>query len=124
MTGKVDFTKDTDYGSIQKGETFDKVFTLKNPDKSLMNLTNYACDMQVRKSVGSTVVLDLNSYDTNSYIILGGTAGTLRILVSDEITKTLSVGKYLYDLFLTTPSGTTIKLFEGSIDVIGSITVV
>lgn len=123
MTAKIDFTKEA-FGDIQKGATFNKQFTLKNSDGTLMNLTGYSCTMHIRKSVGSsTTVLAATSYDTNGFITLGGTTGTLQIVIPMDTTKNLPAGKFLYDLFIISSGQVSTKLFEGSVDITESITV-
>ena len=92
---------------LRKGSMHDRTFTFRNPDKSLMDLTGYTARMQVRETVGSgTTVINLNSTaTTGSRIILGGTAGTVKIYITATDTAALTITSGVWDLELVPPTG-------------------
>lgn len=120
MAATIDFIKDS-FGACQKYVTFDKTFTLRNADKSAFNFTGYTAKMQVRKLIDSTNV-EVELSTTNGRIILGGTAGTIRLSITDEDTANLAAGSYVYALNITSQDGVTTQIFNGRFDVINSVT--
>jgi hypothetical protein len=57
-------------------------------------------------------------------IVLGGTAGTVVISLTDEITASLAAGTYIYDLELTSPTGSVTRLLEGTFIVDEEVTTI
>lgn len=99
--------------TILQGATFNPVITWKNKSTGVpVDLTGYSARLQVRKSASdSNKLLDLTSGDG---ITLGGSAGTITILVSATDTAALPAGAYKYDLELESGAGVVRRLLEGS----------
>jgi hypothetical protein len=77
--------------------------------------------MQVRANVeSSTVILELTT--SNSRITLGGTAGTVDLLVPAATTANLTAGLYVYDLELVSGGGEVTRLIEGNFNVRAEVT--
>jgi hypothetical protein len=57
-------------------------------------------------------------------IVLGGAAGTVVISLTDEITASLAAGTYIYDLELTSPTGSVTRLLEGTFIVDAEVTTI
>lgn len=70
------------------GETFKRRLTLVDSAGAAVSLTGCTAMMQVRASVGGTVIFDLTS---SSGITLGGAAGTIDIQISAASTAAASV---------------------------------
>jgi len=104
---------------IPKGATFDVTLTWKNADRTPKNLTGYTAKLQVRESIGSTLLLEMST--SNGKIILGGAAGTIQLLLSAAETAALTWDEGIYDLFITGPSGTR-KLLKGTVTAADSVT--
>lgn len=121
MAASFDFVDDGQARrAVYRGETLQRVFTYKDSDGVAVNLTGYSASMQVRKSLTDGVALELST--VNSRITLGGSLGTVTLLVSATDTATVDVGQYFYDLELTSGSGVVTRLIEGRFQVKESFT--
>lgn len=101
-----------------QGSTFDKTLTYKIDD-SAVNLTGYNARLQVREyHYSEDPVVNLTS---ESGITLGGSAGTIDILLDADTTADLNPGNYVYDLELVV-SGTVTRLVEGKFVVTPEVT--
>lgn len=101
-----------------QGSTFDKTLTYKI-DNSAVNLTGYDARLQVREyHYSEDPVVSLVS---GSGITLGGSAGTIDILLDADTTADLNPGNYVYDLELVV-SGTVTRLVEGKFVVTPEVT--
>lgn len=110
---------------IEQGATWSKQLTWKDDSGAPINLTGYLARMQIRKSYsdGSAQI----SLTSSSGIVLGGSAGTIAITITDELTAALVIdysqlfmqnGKkalqYWYDLELESAGGVVTRLLQGS----------
>jgi hypothetical protein len=91
-----------------QGATFSRRFTY-SIGGTAVNLGGYTAALQVREQYDTTPVLSLTS---GSGITLGGTAGTIDVVVASTASAAITAGQYLYDLELTT-SGTVTRLLQG-----------
>lgn len=83
-----------------------------------VDLTGYTAAMQIRPFALSTDVL----YDATSNITLGGTAGTITLVIPAASTSLFTWWTGVYDLLLTDPYGNAIRLLSGSVTVCPGIT--
>lgn len=102
-----------------QGSTFDKTFTLAT-DGTAINLTGYSAAMQVRQTIDAAS--PLVSLTSSSGITLGGTAGTVRVVIASTATAAFSAGQYVYDLEITSGGGVTDRILEGTFIVDGEVT--
>jgi hypothetical protein len=101
-----------------QGATWDRTFTV-NVGGTALNLTGYTAAMQVRESADAgTAIISLTN---GSGITLGGTAGTIAVVISSAQTAGAASGSYSYDLELNS-GGTITRLLEGSFNVTGNVT--
>ena len=101
-----------------QGATWDRTFNITVGGTAL-NLTGYTAAMQVRESAGAATAL--LSLTNGAGITLGGTAGSVGVVVAATASAALAAGSYSYDLELN--SGSTItRLLEGSFNVTGNVT--
>ena len=105
--------------TIYQGATFDQTFTVTQGGTAL-NWTGYSANLQVREAADSTAYL--LSLSSGSGITLGGTAGTIALLISNVDTASLSAGSYAYDLELISGSSAVTRLLQGAVNVIGNVT--
>lgn len=92
-----------------QGATFDKTFTLTQNSVPL-NLTNYTAALQVRESyTAASAVISLTN---GSGITLGGTAGTIQVVVSAAVTAGVPANSYVYDLEIYL-DGVATRLLQG-----------
>jgi len=101
------------YELIWEKEVSDDVF-------SPVDLTGFSAKMQVRKDVGSSLIIELST--ANNRITFDSLNGKIILKISASDTSALVPGSYKYDLELTTPEGFVISFIYGSFDIIGRIT--
>ncbi len=101
-----------------QGATFDRTLTV-TVGTAALDLTGYTAAMQVREAAGAATALI--SLTNGSGITLGGTAGTIGIVVAATATAAVSAGSYSYDLEINS-GGTITRLLEGSFNVTGNVT--
>ena len=92
---------------IEQGATFSQTLTLKDSSGTVINLTGYA--------EASSAIITLTT--GNSGITLGGSAGTVTLLISSTNTANLTAGDGVYDLEITSGSGVVTRLLEGTYSV-------
>ena len=85
------------------------------------NLTGYTARMQVRATIAAaSALLDLTT--SNGGIVLGGTAGTIRILATAAQTAALTIDEGFYDLELIDGAGAVRRLLYGAVTVSKEVT--
>jgi hypothetical protein len=94
--------------------------TYTNSTGDPINLTNYTARMQARPSYESpTTVLNLAN---GTGITLGGTAGTINLLVAATTTATIGAAQYVYDLEIASASNEVTRVIEGTLQVTPEVT--
>jgi hypothetical protein len=104
--------------TIYCGATWDKTFTW-TLNGTAVNWTGYTAKLQVKEFLNSDSVLTLTS---GSGITLGGSAGTIALVMSSALTGAVTPGSYLYDLEVTNGS-VTYRVLEGKLQFDGQVTV-
>ncbi|OWK46613.1 hypothetical protein [Fimbriiglobus ruber] len=105
--------------TIYQAATFNLTLTYLDGNGNPVDLTDYTGDMIIAN--GSTTVLELST--SNGRMILGGTAGTVQLLVDASDTAALTPASNLqYDLLLTSQGGTVIPLVAGAAYIRASVT--
>lgn len=103
-----------------QGSTFSKQITYKI-ENIPVDLTGYSARLQVRENhYSSETLLDISSPDNG--MSLGGSAGTIDILVSASDTSNIPAGNFLYDLELESSGGEVSRIIEGSFIVTPEVT--
>jgi hypothetical protein len=105
---------------IEQGATFDTTVTW-TADGTPVDLTGYTARMKVAEDYDSTPALSLTSSPAAG-LTLGGTAGTIRIVITDEQTATLAIESGKYDLELEAADGTVRRLLRGNVSVLQEVT--
>lgn len=110
--------------TCQQGATFQRQVTWTDSARDAYNLTGYTARMQVRSDVTSnTIIATLSTSAGNTgTITLGGTAGTVDLLISATNTAALTAGQYVYDLELVSGGGVVTRLLEGNFKVSAEVT--
>lgn len=102
-----------------QGSTFKRTLTYTLDDTPI-DLSGYSARLQVRQAHYSTEpILNIVS---GSGIVIGGSAGTIDILVSDLLTSELPAGTHVYDLEIISPSLEVNRLIEGNWTVTPEVT--
>ena len=95
---------------IDQGVDFNQTFNLENStSNSALNLTNYTGSAQLRKHASSS-----KSY-TFTVAFPDRTGGAVKISMTDQITKRIKPGRYIYDVILTDGDGVKERVVEGSV---------
>jgi len=109
--GKVNFT-------CPQGSTFSRTLTYK-VNNTPVDLTGYSARLQVREYHYSDDFI--TSLTDVSGITLGGSAGTITVLMAASATQEFVPGSYVYDLELVA-GGTVTRLIEGKFSVTPEVT--
>ena len=96
----------------EQGADFDRTIYARDSAGTLINLTGKTGRMHVRKDVDATsTLIELTS--ANGRMILGGAAGTVRLLVPAATTATLTKSG-VYDIEIVDPvSGSVTRILKG-----------
>lgn len=104
---------------IYQGSTFDEILQLQQSDETPIDLTGYDARMQIRSTLGNTLIADLTS--GNGGITITPLTGQIDLLLTPTATAALAAGTYRYDLEVF--DGTRVdKYLRGTIQVIGETT--
>jgi len=103
-----------------QGADFDQLFVVSQ-DGTALNWTGYSARMQVREAADATATL-LSLSTGGSGIVLGGTAGTIALTVTNAQSAALPSGSFAYDLELQAGDGQVTRLLQGSFNVVGNVT--
>lgn len=94
--------------TIEKGTDFSKQFSIINSDGSAFNLTNYTFTSKLKKwGESQSSVSFATTYGDDP------TLGKLTISLSNSITGILTAGRNVYDVLITSSSGSVTKIREG-----------
>jgi hypothetical protein len=106
--------------TFAQGSTWKLSLTYTNGDGLPIDLTNYSARMQARSSYDSaTAALSLAN---GTGITLGGTAGTVDLLVDADDSAAIDSGTYVYDLEVESQSGEVVKIIAGGLTVLPEAT--
>lgn len=101
--------------NINQGKLYDKTFTLTK-DGTPVDLTGYSAGLRAWDESNSVVFSLSTTLDPQGNgIIIGGAAGTVRVLIKTAKTATLPVTQLRYDLQLTRPDSEDIPFLAGAV---------
>jgi hypothetical protein len=110
--GRLNFT-------CPQGSTFRRTITYKIDDAPV-NLSGYEGRLQVRESHDSADYIV--SLINGNGITMGGSAGTIDILITDSVTSGFITGDHVYDLEIESSGGITDRIIEGRFNVTPEVT--
>jgi hypothetical protein len=112
--------------ALEQGATYRRLLLWRHPSADgttpgpTYDLTDCTAHMQIRPRVGDpTVLVDLTDEDG---INLGGTAGTIEIVISAAQTMAIAVLKAVYDLYVHFPNGDVVKVLDGKVAITPTVT--
>lgn len=109
---------------FEQGVDVERVVTWDGPDGSPIDITDYTAAMQVRRQTNSDDTLLSLVSPTN--LTIGDALGTITINVTSTVMSALPVGRWVYDLELTSPGegdeAITTRLLEGVFTVTPEVT--
>lgn len=106
--------------TIDQGATLDKLITWTSDAGIPYDITGWTAKMQIRDSPGGTLLQTLTTSD--STIVLGGAAGTIRLVLAAAVTSAWTWRTGVYDLELTNPSAAVTRLLQGPVTVSPEVT--
>ena len=101
---------------IDQGATFTRQLTVKE-DGSAMNLTGYSVASKMRSTHDSGTVVG-----TFTCSITTATSGLITMAMTASTTAAIEEGIYVYDLEITSGSGTVTRLLQGEVTVNPEVT--
>lgn len=114
---------------VERGSTFDKTIVWKQPDGTPVDLTGKGARMMVRPDFESAAFISMSDSDPvgSPRIELGGTAGTIRLIIPAASTEAIVPDSGVYDLeIFETPVGSTeevvTKLLFGNMKFLPEVT--
>lgn len=106
--------------TFPQGATWKLSMTYTNSAGSPIDLTNYTARMQARATFETaTSVLSLTN---GAGIILGGTAGSINLLVAATATALIEADQYVYDLEIASASNEVTRVVQGTLIVTPEVT--
>lgn len=100
--------------TIYPGYSVNQTFTWLDQNGNPVNLTSYGALLEARYNLTDTSAFITLSTGAGS-IVLGGSAGTITLIMSTAQTATLIPGIGVYNLQITTASGEVDPLLQGQI---------
>ena len=108
--------------SIDQGASFSKTVTWKAGTPAVpVDLTGCTALAQVRAQLGSAEIQHTFS-TTLGNLFLGGTAGTIDLVMEDEQTAAATWKTGVYDLLILFPNGSKRRLMNGNITIKPGVT--
>ena len=106
--------------TFSQGATWKLAMTYTDNAGAPINLTGYTARMQARPSYESdTTVLSLTN---GTGLTLGGTAGTINLLVAASATAAIDADQYVYDLEIASASNEVTRVVQGTLIVTPEVT--
>lgn len=100
--------------TIEQGADFASTFTIANSDGTPYNLSNSSAIAKIKKFPESTT-----SYSFSTSITVA--TGQITLSMTDDVTSTITPGRYYYDILVTSVSGLKTRVIEGMAFVSASI---
>jgi hypothetical protein len=109
-----------------QGSTVHQVFTVKNSARRSLDLTGYTARMQVRRFSATTrdpEIVYIQNYTVESgHLTVGGTAGTVTLLIPPTEMASYEPANYVYDLEVESDGGETTRIVQGKFIVRAEVT--
>ncbi len=101
---------------VDAGTDYSTIITVAATNGQPLNLTGYSVASQMRKSYSSSTVYNFTTslYDAAN--------GKVRLQLNNTQSSAIPAGRWLYDVEITSPSGTKTRVIEGIVTVTPEIT--
>lgn len=95
--------------TIEQGTDFEVSLTVRNKNKTPLNLLGYTATAKLKKHY--------SSQDFTSFVVtfLDRSNGRISISMSNSVTSTLKPGRHVYDVLLTAPNNLKSRVIEGTV---------
>jgi len=90
---------------IDQGSTYSNAILVKDSSNSAINLSTYTVAGQIRKHYTSS--------NSTSFTATGNSTGYVNISLTSNSTTSLSSGRYVYDVEITSNTGIVTRVVEG-----------
>tara|TARA_Y100000385_G_C13007805_1_gene600259 strand:- start:876 stop:1208 length:333 start_codon:yes stop_codon:yes gene_type:complete len=100
---------------IDQGTDFSALIDVETATDAVFDLTGYSVAAQMRKSYTSSSATDFGCSHN-------GVLGQISITLSSTVTDSLSPGRYLYDIEITSAGGSKSRVVQGTATVTAGIT--
>ena len=101
---------------VEQGATFNRILTVKE-NNSAMNLTGYSVASKMRSTHDSSTVVG-----TFTCTISNASSGEITMSMTNSTTAAIEEGIYVYDLEITSGTGTVTRLLQGEVTVNPEVT--
>jgi hypothetical protein len=101
---------------VDAGSNYSNIITVTATNGLFLDLTNYTVKSQLRKSYTSTIAYNFTTS------IQSATEGKVRLQLTAAQSEAIPPGRWLYDVEITSPSGTKTRVIEGIVTVTPQIT--
>ena len=101
---------------VDAGSTYSNIITVAASNGQPLNLTGYTVASQMRKSYQSSVAYNFTAS------ILDAPAGKIRLELTNTQSEAIPAGRWLYDVEITSSTGSKTRVVEGIVTVNPQIT--
>ena len=101
---------------LDQGATFSKNFTVTTDGSTAYDISGLTLQAQMRKS------FDSSSATTFTASVVTGASGIYKLVLSETTTASITSGRYVYDLIVTSGSGTITRVIEGQAIITPNVT--
>jgi hypothetical protein len=101
---------------IEQGSTFSSLLNVEDSNGDAINLYAYTANSQMRKSYYSS------SYTVITSTVTGTSNGEITLSMTAANTSSLTPGRYVYDVIITSPTNAVTRVVEGIVTVLPSVT--
>jgi len=101
---------------LEQGATFNRILTVKE-NNSAMNLTGYSVASKMRSTHDSSTVVG-----TFTCTISNASSGEVTMSMTSSTSAAIEEGIYVYDLEITSGTGTVTRLLQGEVTVNPEVT--
>lgn len=101
---------------VDAGANYSNIISVAASNGQALDLTGYSVASQIRKSYQSSIAYNFTCS------VYDATAGKIRLQLSNTQSSAIPAGRWLYDVEITSPSGTKTRVVEGIVTVTPQIT--
>ena len=101
---------------LDQGSDYSNIITVASSNGQPLNLSNYTVKSQLRKSYTSSIAYAFTAS------VYSAALGQVRLQLSAAQSELIPPGRYLYDLEVSSQSGTKTRVVEGIVTVTPQIT--
>ena len=101
--------------NIDQGSTFSTDIVLADKNGTVLDLTGYTGEAQLRKHYTSSTAVDFD-------VTINATAGQITLGLSANTTNNIVDGRYVYDVEITDSSNVISRILEGIVTVTPGVT--